>query len=880
MEQRRGSARPRHNMAMEDPDLWVLEFGLFHELDQVAAQIKEKRNLTRAQIEASPLFRRMKLNSLSGTLANERKYPEWDKWLTVFANCCPDDWDSGPDSPHHALLNEYKAQLVLQPLLGESPDINAFLARRKTYLPFTSSATPGEAALAKEMADLAQLLKARSAKPADIRRAIDAAVADHPIDKFKRSILAFITRVKHCSPRPFLYQVYDDIATGRYVPSTKSKPFTEKELREVYGDDKGWKAIVNQTDPDVEEFAGRGQRASSSRTGGGALVRADAETEDQQKKAKAKATTETREGAKAKTTAPAQTAKGKRKQRDEDEDDEEKEAEEGEEEEEEEEKPKAKGKEAKKSEASSKRALSSVRDLRAKSKVLREQAKKHDPLPGLLARKQTTAAPEPVFEGRDNYGDEAEAEAYDSADEGEKAKQTSASSKRQYIERHPSATRLNWDSEDESPLKTRDKQEVIRAARATVRRRKITSESESDNEREAEDDDDEGKKKRATKKVKRDPYEFKVPGERARLAGGRRKKRFWTDDEIELLLEGVRTHGLGCWAKILSEYEFAPGRTSVDLKDKYRNLLKLQAKEQEAHRAKRAALASTDAKARGRQQPPPSKKSKKGDDEEEEEKERSEEEDDSTTTVGSQGRREEAEEEENAADRRNQKERSEKEKEKEKEREEDEEEAEEEREEVEDKKSKKAAAVAQSPRVGSSSRTTQTAAVAQSPRVGGSTTQAVAQSPRVLGSTSSTSTSTQAAAAQRKQQLAAKRREDEDYDENELIIDDDEGQEAEDDEVVAKVKEREESESEREKREQEQKKKKTPAAAAAGQRRIAKRRQAGRAQSIAAPLLAASQEADDDRPSSSAPAVLSASARARRASVAAPRRSDELDYSD
>ena len=130
---------------------------------------------------------------------------------------------------------------------------------------------------------------------------------------------------------------------------------------------------------------------------------------------------------------------------------------------------------------------------------------------------------------------------------------------------------------------------------------------EDDNRGEAEDEDDRGKIKRATKKLKRDPYEFKVPGERARLAGGRRKKRFWTDDEIELLLEGVRTyviitmrvvvvscvscvscacacrvcrvcgqrltcvypllrHGLGCWAKILSEYEFAPGRTSVDLK--------------------------------------------------------------------------------------------------------------------------------------------------------------------------------------------------------------------------------------------------------------------------------------------------------------------------
>ncbi len=112
----------------------------------------------------------------------------------------------------------------------------------------------------------------------------------------------------------------------------------------------------------------------------------------------------------------------------------------------------------------------------------REQAKKHDPLPGLLARKPTTAAaapaaPEPVFAGRDDYGDEAEA--HESADEGEKAKQTTASAKRQYApylsavswtvyvcrvcglcasvrltasyrynERHPSATRLKWDSED------------------------------------------------------------------------------------------------------------------------------------------------------------------------------------------------------------------------------------------------------------------------------------------------------------------------------------------------------------------------------------------------------------------------------------------------
>lgn len=50
-------------------------------------------------------------------------------------------------------------------------------------------------------------------------------------------------------------------------------------------------------------------------------------------------------------------------------------------------------------------------------------------------------------------------------------------------------------------------------------------------------------------------------------------KKFWSAEETRWLEEGVELYGMGNWAKILRKYNFA-GRTSVNLKDKWRNLQK------------------------------------------------------------------------------------------------------------------------------------------------------------------------------------------------------------------------------------------------------------------------------------------------------------------
>mmetsp|Transcript_41924 Transcript_41924/g.58603 ORF Transcript_41924/g.58603 Transcript_41924/m.58603 type:complete len:125 (-) Transcript_41924:1305-1679(-) len=57
--------------------------------------------------------------------------------------------------------------------------------------------------------------------------------------------------------------------------------------------------------------------------------------------------------------------------------------------------------------------------------------------------------------------------------------------------------------------------------------------------------------------------------------GGRRKKFYWTDEEIECLLDGIKKHGQGEWKKILEDPQYTfQLRTTVDLKDKHRNLVK------------------------------------------------------------------------------------------------------------------------------------------------------------------------------------------------------------------------------------------------------------------------------------------------------------------
>ena len=51
----------------------------------------------------------------------------------------------------------------------------------------------------------------------------------------------------------------------------------------------------------------------------------------------------------------------------------------------------------------------------------------------------------------------------------------------------------------------------------------------------------------------------------------------WSAEETELLIESVIVRGTGSWADILAQHRavFHPTRSSVDLKDKWRNLVKV-----------------------------------------------------------------------------------------------------------------------------------------------------------------------------------------------------------------------------------------------------------------------------------------------------------------
>jgi len=55
------------------------------------------------------------------------------------------------------------------------------------------------------------------------------------------------------------------------------------------------------------------------------------------------------------------------------------------------------------------------------------------------------------------------------------------------------------------------------------------------------------------------------------LARGRKRSR-WTVDEESYIQQGVEQFGEGHWADILSAFPFAPGRTGVGIKDKWRNM--------------------------------------------------------------------------------------------------------------------------------------------------------------------------------------------------------------------------------------------------------------------------------------------------------------------
>jgi len=48
-------------------------------------------------------------------------------------------------------------------------------------------------------------------------------------------------------------------------------------------------------------------------------------------------------------------------------------------------------------------------------------------------------------------------------------------------------------------------------------------------------------------------------------------RRAWTAQEVQALQKGVARHGIGNWAEVLKDEQYAPklkGRTNVNLKDK------------------------------------------------------------------------------------------------------------------------------------------------------------------------------------------------------------------------------------------------------------------------------------------------------------------------
>jgi len=78
---------------------------------------------------------------------------------------------------------------------------------------------------------------------------------------------------------------------------------------------------------------------------------------------------------------------------------------------------------------------------------------------------------------------------------------------------------------------------------------------------------------KTTKKQSKSSKEFRATIRHTpRSEAGRRK---YTDEEVDRLLDGVMRYGIGHWADILAENrDVFKNRTSVDLKDKWRNIKK------------------------------------------------------------------------------------------------------------------------------------------------------------------------------------------------------------------------------------------------------------------------------------------------------------------
>mgnify|MGYP002403720675 CR=1 FL=1 len=101
------------------------------------------------------------------------------------------------------------------------------------------------------------------------------------------------------------------------------------------------------------------------------------------------------------------------------------------------------------------------------------------------------------------------------------------------------------------------------------------SETEGSDSDEIEDSDEELKLNRA-----KSPKQFS-PLRRASTVGRKRmsspsrfRRKRWSEEEEQMLINGVKEYGEGKWAEILEHYGFSAMRTNIDLKDKWRNLKK------------------------------------------------------------------------------------------------------------------------------------------------------------------------------------------------------------------------------------------------------------------------------------------------------------------
>jgi len=63
---------------------------------------------------------------------------------------------------------------------------------------------------------------------------------------------------------------------------------------------------------------------------------------------------------------------------------------------------------------------------------------------------------------------------------------------------------------------------------------------------------------------------------RTKKGGGRKrtKNKYWTRCEMELLYRGVQQHRAGNWAAIGSKVKGLRGRTRVDIKGKWRRMIR------------------------------------------------------------------------------------------------------------------------------------------------------------------------------------------------------------------------------------------------------------------------------------------------------------------